>query len=156
VTPVVEHSGLNAAFGQRVHCIAAEPKDTILRLGVIDAGQEVAYEAVMLGTLRRGYRIFQLRGLLGPRIELSHLFVRITFGRVPNTFPTPRLVRARPARRMSSSRACRTRDALSGVRSYPQHTAPHCGVGLRSCAKHISPRQSSSTSLQSSSSLLTS
>eukprot|EP00966_Prymnesium_polylepis_P073771 1712170-Prymnesium_polylepis.2 len=34
-----------STFGQRVHCIAAEPKDTILRLGVIDAGQEVAYEA---------------------------------------------------------------------------------------------------------------
>ena len=94
VTPPVESNGLNAFFGKEVHCIAAEPHATFLRVAILDNGQEVAYETAVLGRLRRGYRILQLRCPLGTRIELCHLFVRISFGSENNEWATPRQVRA--------------------------------------------------------------
>eukprot|EP00966_Prymnesium_polylepis_P169216 3912751-Prymnesium_polylepis.1 len=74
---------MNAVFGALVHCAAAEPHATFLRIGVIDGRQEVAYETAVLGRLRCGYRVLQLRGGLGTRIELAYLFVRISLGSVP-------------------------------------------------------------------------
>ena len=97
VTPAVEGNGMNAAFDRAVHCIAAEPSATFLRVSVHDSNrqrQEVAYETAVLGRLRRGYRILQLRCPLGTRIELCHLFVRISFGSENNEWATPRQVRA--------------------------------------------------------------
>eukprot|EP00965_Chrysotila_dentata_P016027 530638-Pleurochrysis_carterae.AAC.1 len=51
-------NGRDATFTQKVHCVAAEPKETVLRLTVIDEdfGREAAYETVVLGVLREGYR----------------------------------------------------------------------------------------------------
>ena len=83
---------MNAPFAETVHCVAAEPHATFLRISVADSGQEVAYETAVLGRLRPGYRVLQMRGLLGTRIELCYLFVRISFGSEPNLWPTPRQV----------------------------------------------------------------
>jgi len=86
-------NGLNAQFNQEVHCISAEPDATILRVCVLDYGEEVAYETSMIGHLRRGYRIFQLRSKLGTRIELCSLLVRLTFGDEINIWATSRQMR---------------------------------------------------------------
>jgi len=93
-TKVVEGNGLNAAFVEEtIHCLACEPRATFLRVGVVDETQEVAYEVAVLGRLRRGYRVFQMRGLLGTRIELCFLFVHITFGTEPHLWVTSRALR---------------------------------------------------------------
>ena len=93
-TPAVEGNGMNASFGQVIHCVAAEPHETFLRVSVTDSsGQEVAYETAVLGRLRHGYRVLQLRGTLGTRIELCYLFVKISFGSEPNLWATPRHMR---------------------------------------------------------------
>ena len=83
----------NAPFGVEFQCIAAEPYAAFLRVGINDNGQEVAYESAVLGRLRRGYRVLQLRGLLGTRIELAYLLVKITTGSEPNKWPGSRQVR---------------------------------------------------------------
>ena len=93
---------MNAAFDQTVHCIAAEPEATFIRVSAHDGNrQEVAYETAVLGRLRRGYRVLQLRGLLGTRIELCYLFVKISFGDEPNDWANPRQVRITPDRLVS-------------------------------------------------------
>mmetsp|Transcript_54368 Transcript_54368/g.143091 ORF Transcript_54368/g.143091 Transcript_54368/m.143091 type:complete len:127 (-) Transcript_54368:436-816(-) len=71
---------MNAAFGESLHCVAAEPDATFVRFSVADRGREVAYESAVLGRLRRGYRVLLLRlPKTGTRIELCYLFVRISF-----------------------------------------------------------------------------
>jgi len=86
-----ESDGLCTSIQKKVNCLAAEPHATFLRISVTDgAQQEVAYETVVLGRLRHGYRIFQLRSQLGTRIELCYLFVRVTFGSESNNFAAPR------------------------------------------------------------------
>ena len=84
--------GLNIQFNdQHVHCIAAEPHETFLRVSVHDDKWcDIAYEVVVLGRLRGGYRVVQLRGRLGTRIELCCLLVRISFGGMKNRHYTPR------------------------------------------------------------------
>ena len=86
-------NGMIAAFGEEVHCVAAEPHATFLRLGIVDGGREVAFETAVLARLRGGFRIFQLRSVLGTRIELAYLFVRISFGSEDHLWPNPRQVR---------------------------------------------------------------
>lgn len=88
-----ESNGMNAIFGDTVHFVAAEPHATFMRIGVTDGGQEVAYEIAVLGRLRHGYRVFQMRGLLGTRIELCYLFVHITLDSEPNIWASPRQIR---------------------------------------------------------------
>ncbi|KAL1507405.1 hypothetical protein AB1Y20_008247 [Prymnesium parvum] len=83
-------NGMTAEVNQTVHCVAAEPDATFFRVSLTEHGREVAYETAILGRLRRGYRVFQLRGMLGTRIELSYLFVHIGFGRLPNLWIQPR------------------------------------------------------------------
>jgi hypothetical protein len=85
---VVKGNGMNAALNERVHCVAAEPHTTFLRIRVTDGGEEVAYEVVVLGRLLSGYRVLQLRSMLGTRIELCHLFVRIVATSVLNLWST--------------------------------------------------------------------
>eukprot|EP00966_Prymnesium_polylepis_P294180 6794283-Prymnesium_polylepis.1 len=63
-TKTVQSNGMNAVFGDQMYCTAAEPHMTFLRLSVSDGGKEVAYETAVLGRLRRGYRVLQMRGLL--------------------------------------------------------------------------------------------
>ena len=95
ITLAQQDNGMNAKLGQEIHCVAAEPHAVFLRVGVADGGHEVAFQTAVLGRLRGGFRIFQLRGVLGTRIELACLFVRISFAsKVMNLWPTPRQVRA--------------------------------------------------------------
>lgn len=80
-TARVKANGLNAVFAaEKVHCFAAEPHATFLRIEVVDGVQEVAYETAVLGRLKHGYRVLQMRGPNGTRIELCYLFVKISFG----------------------------------------------------------------------------
>ena len=96
-TCVVEGNGLNAGFdGETVHCAAAEPHATFLRVAVTDAGSggtEVAYETAVLGRLRSGYRVLQLRSSFGTRIELCYLLVQIRLRMERSLFATPRQLR---------------------------------------------------------------
>ena len=94
VAKPVSGAGVNAEFGDQLHFVAAEPHSTFLRVGVADNATEVAYEIAVLGRLRRGYRVLQLRGPRGTRIELSCLFVRIISGDEPHLWPTPSQVHA--------------------------------------------------------------
>jgi hypothetical protein len=91
-TPAIMGNGMNAPFNSTVHCVAAEPKATFLRIQVTDGGREIAFETAVLGRLRRGYRVFQLRDALGTRIEIAYLFVKISHGEVSNLWPSPREV----------------------------------------------------------------
>ena len=82
----VGDNGLNVRFGDTVHCLAAEPHATFLRVAVRHGWEEVAFETCVLGRLRPGFRVFRLRSTLGTRIELCTLFVKISFGRVDNAW----------------------------------------------------------------------
>jgi len=80
--------------GVCVHCFAAEPLATFIRVGVADGRREVAYETAVLGRLRHGYRVVQMRSaVLGTRIELCCLFVNVKFGMQRSVFYTPRQMR---------------------------------------------------------------
>mmetsp|Transcript_34887 Transcript_34887/g.96346 ORF Transcript_34887/g.96346 Transcript_34887/m.96346 type:complete len:737 (-) Transcript_34887:487-2697(-) len=95
--------GLNLRFNKIVHCVAAEPEATFMRVGVTDGGLEVAYETCVLGRVLRGFRIFQLRSMLGTRIELAYVFVRISFRSEPNLWLTRRQLRVLHAMEDSAS-----------------------------------------------------
>jgi len=86
-TATIQGNGMNAIFSEdeTVHFFAAEPHATFLRVGVIDSKQEVAYETLVLGRLRCGFRVIQLRSPLGTRIELCYLFVKINTAQDANT-----------------------------------------------------------------------
>uniref|UniRef100_A0A7S4BXW7 PI-PLC Y-box domain-containing protein n=1 Tax=Chrysotila carterae TaxID=13221 RepID=A0A7S4BXW7_CHRCT len=75
-------------YGQEVHCVAAEPMACVLRVAVVDeeAGQEVAYDTVVLGAVREGYRVIHLRSMLGTRIESCYLLVHIAFSTQVNAW----------------------------------------------------------------------
>ena len=99
-TRAVQGNGLNAVYNDTLHCLAAEPDATFLKVSVIDtsslaksAQDEVAFETAVLGRLRRGYRVLQLRDLLGVRIELCYLFLCVSFGDEPNLWNSARQVR---------------------------------------------------------------
>jgi hypothetical protein len=85
--------GLSIVYEKKVHCVAAEPSQTILRVGVTDGGHEIAFETAVLGRLVPDYRVLPLRGRLGARIELFYLLVRITFGEHKNLWQTSRQLR---------------------------------------------------------------
>ena len=57
---------------------------------MIDRFNEVAFETAVVGRLRRGYRVLELRSLFGTRIELCYLFVRVALGSQPHLWPSPR------------------------------------------------------------------
>lgn len=90
VTVTATGNGLNAVINTEVQCLAAEPHATILRVSAMDseAGQVLAYETAVLGRLRRGYRILQMRSPLGTRIQLCYLLVRIGISKEPNFWAT--------------------------------------------------------------------
>jgi len=94
--------GLNAHYAKTIHCIAAEPHATFLRLGVNDGKQEVAYTTVVMGRLRRGYRVFRLRSLLGTHIEMAYLLVHVDFGSELNAFNNARLQRMQNCKQLES------------------------------------------------------
>mmetsp|Transcript_70930 Transcript_70930/g.194498 ORF Transcript_70930/g.194498 Transcript_70930/m.194498 type:complete len:283 (-) Transcript_70930:28-876(-) len=86
-------NGLNVNINEVLHFVAAEPHATFVRVSVIEGKQELAYESAVLGRLRGGYRIFQLRSCFGTRIELCYLFAKISFGTEINKWATTRQLR---------------------------------------------------------------
>jgi len=100
-TPTIDQNGMNAKIVSEVHCVAAEPHATFLHIAVTQGRQQVAYASAVLGRLRRGYRIFQMRSNLGTRIELCYLFVRIRISSVHNLWATPRQLRIQNSYRNS-------------------------------------------------------
>jgi len=93
-TRAVKANGMNAPIGTTVYCVAAEPHATFVRIAVSDGRRgEVAYETAVLGRLRSGYRVLQLRSLLGTRIECCFLFVNVSLVAEPNSWITPRHAR---------------------------------------------------------------
>jgi len=86
-------NSLSFPFDHKVHCVAAEPYATFLRVGVADRGNEVFYEVLVLGRLRRGYRVLRLRSLFGTRVELAHVFVRLDVTSESHAWPTTKQLR---------------------------------------------------------------
>jgi len=109
-------NGLYATFGAVVHCFAAEPRATFLRIGVADHGTEVAFATAVVGRLKRGWRVFQLRSHFGTRIELCYLFVNISFGSEPNMFFSPRQLRIQTLKLEHELAELRARLGSSGRR----------------------------------------
>ena len=103
-TAEVKGNGMNAQFGDTLHCLSAEPDATFLRVSVTSGGEEVAFETAVVGRLRRGYRVFCLRSLLGTRIELCYLFVHISFGTEWNDWIPPTQLRRRTKRHQGDLR----------------------------------------------------
>jgi len=94
-------NGLNADFsGEPFHCIAAEPHAVFLRASISEDGSELAYDSCVLGRLRRGLRVIQLRNAhLGTRIELCYLLVRVDAGaKQPNLWASPQQQRIRSSK----------------------------------------------------------
>jgi len=102
-------NGLHARIEEEVHCFAAEAHATFLRVAIRDGDRDVAFETAVLGRLRGGFRVLRLRSSLGTRIELACLFVHVSFGTVPNLWPTPRCLR-RQAGRASRERSSRSEE----------------------------------------------
>jgi len=101
VTLPPTNNGMNAIFDEpsaTVHCLAAEPYASFVRVGVTDRRHEVAFEVVVLGRLRCGYRVLLLRGLSGTRIELCYLFVHVSMGTEANLFISPRQLNIQSAK----------------------------------------------------------
>ena len=94
-TAVAEGNGLNPSVDETFHCLAAEPHQTILRVVVEDEGRQVAYETVMLGSLRCGYRCLHLRSPSGTRIDSCCLLLHISVSTEPNTYGTVDELRSR-------------------------------------------------------------
>ena len=63
-------NGMCAAVDTTIHCVAAEPHATFFRVSIADGRHEVAFETAVLGRLRGGYRVLQLR-FGRTRIKLS-------------------------------------------------------------------------------------
>ena len=74
-----------------MHCLAAEPRETLLRFSVQDlthssGDQDVVYEAVVLDALRPGYRSLPLRSAApnrgGCRVDMCCLYVHVAISQV--------------------------------------------------------------------------
>ena len=94
-TEPVEGNGFNPQFGHTFHCLAAEPRETVLRIAVWDRGVMVAYETAVLDTLRSGYRSIQLRDGLGCKIDLCFLALHIDLGIEQNLYAPKHELNAR-------------------------------------------------------------
>jgi len=88
---------------------------------VLDDGRETAYASAVLGRLQRGFRVFQLRSLLGTRIELCYLFVHINLGSCENNWPSARQLRERGTR--SDEIILKLREELAQARGAPQRSS---------------------------------
>ena len=115
-----QNNGMNAAIGETLHCVASEPHATFLRVAIKDGGPEVAYESMVLGRLRDGFRVLQLRSMLGTRIELAFLFVEISHHSCANSWPTSRQVRQTAQKRVHEP----ARPALHAMRIH-SHSRLH-------------------------------
>ena len=87
--------GLHPHFDMTVHCVAAEPKETMLRIGVQDLtynpslqdeadartahhSQDCAYEVCILEALRPGYRSLPLRSRSGCFMDMCCLYIHVS------------------------------------------------------------------------------
>lgn len=76
--------GLNPSCGQVVHCLAADPRETFLRVVVLAGELELAYETTVVDVLRTGLRCLPLRSPEhGTRIRGCALLVRMEQDTVP-------------------------------------------------------------------------
>jgi len=154
-TVAVESNGLNAVYRQRIHCIAAEPDAAFVHVSVTDGDREVAFETAVLGRLRHGYRVLQLRGMLGTRIELCYLFVKVSFGTEHNFWATPRQqeTQLREQERQLFGQRKRIEELQAALRktnssspplvpklTTPSLTAPLVPVAMPAAAAPLTPR----------------
>jgi hypothetical protein len=102
--------------GRTFHCLAAEPGATILRVSVHDGEALLAYEAVVLGTLRPGYRCLPLRSRQGTSISLCSLLLHIEAGEEPNMWAEARALRTALEEREERIRALSAELAAARVR----------------------------------------
>jgi len=133
---------MNAAFGESLHCVAAEPDATFVRFSVADRGREVAYESAVLGRLRRGYRVLLLRlPKTGTRIELCYLFVRISFRSEANV--GAKVMHGPSVQVHSNSLADENTRLKQEIASLRSSSCRASDVGLR--AEEVEPSQSGDT-----------
>jgi len=93
-TRPADGNGFNPAFDEREYCLAAEPRTTVLRLLVEDAGSVAAYETLILGAI--GQDIAQSRCARGSALRstsaasscTSHTALRIICRRRCRSFKT--------------------------------------------------------------------
>ena len=91
-------NGLSPHFGLVVHCLAAEPAETIVRFSVQDGAthsdsshahnhaHDLAYEAVVLDGVREGYRCLPLRSAQkGTRIDMCCILLHVSMSEVELT-----------------------------------------------------------------------
>ena len=90
-TPPAFSNGLNPSYNRLVHCMAAEPLETLLKVAVVDGESEVAYETCVLGVLRPGYRCFQMRSTHGTRCAAVVFQIPRLLGFASASASTPRL-----------------------------------------------------------------
>jgi len=133
VNPLAPRSGggLNTAFGDTLHCIAAEPHATFLRLAVTDCGTEAAYETVVLGRIRHGYRVLQMRSMFGTRIELCYVFVHVSMGAELNVQATPRQQKMQLGALHQRIKALMAVNSLRGAQSAEKSTMDTATEGAR-------------------------
>ena len=134
-TQSVEGNGLAAHFGKKLYCLAAEPRETILRVSVMDGDTMVAYETVVLGALRKGYRSLQLREpSSGSRISCARCSCTSTSGRRHTCGPRQRRCGStcpRSRRRISLSRHSSPRgEQLTSQTSYIEELEEQLGSKL--------------------------
>ena len=130
--PAVEGGGLALYLGAKeVHCLAAEPAQTVLRVSVTDRGEEVAYEAAVLDGIRSGYRTLQLREVeSGTAIELCSLFVHVDLGTHPHDWRTATEVRSPRACPMRGARVLHRRAVASSLAQEHEFLRQKCDEQL--------------------------
>jgi hypothetical protein len=85
--PAALRGGLCAAFDVPADCVVAELWAAMLRFGVFDNDDEVAYEAVIVGAMRTGYRCLQLREpTSGTLIDGCSLLLHVEYTTTPRAW----------------------------------------------------------------------
>ena len=85
--PCGARGGLSVGLDVHSHCLVAEPMESVLRVALLDGETEVAYEAVVVGVLRHGYRCIPLRDpTSGSFIDGCALLVHIERSSAPSAW----------------------------------------------------------------------
>ena len=146
-------NGLNVPVGDKFHCIAAEPHTTFVRISVANGRKDIGFDSMVLGRLRCGYRVFQMRSWFGTRIELCYLFARIHVGKEKNFWTTPRQVHA-PALRDPPHHRCSDRVFCAQVRLAHERKVEMLEENIEELKKQNSALQNSALLLRSGSAQL--
>ena len=79
--------GLSATLDAQAHVLVAEPAEALLRLAVLDGETELAYEALVVGAMRSGYRCIPMRHpASGSPIDGCALLVHVSRSRAPSAW----------------------------------------------------------------------